>query len=440
MEAPSTDVKLNVNNAESWRGSLRMVSIGDIIVGTRARRDFGNITELADSIRTYGLDNPLTVTPRPDGKYELVAGERRYRALVMLTCLTVPVLVREDWDAKTRKLFELEENSQRKEMTWQERIEHCRQLDDLERELHEGRWDYKDTGARMGLSSTVVCRDIALANKLKARPELRKLVQDLPKAAAARKIEQLERAERAARSDVRPCAALRRGHAKKLLDEVPSGSVGLVLTDPPYGLGTLAEAGDIGTTLLREGDNRDEAWVMYMVTWLFPQIRRVLVEGGHFYVFFAQEHYEVLRTAAKASGLEIQEYPLMWLKPHPTAPGRGYLYMPCYEPILFGWKPPRRRMLEKNAPAVMEFPPVSTQARIHPFEKPSALVRFLIQQSTLRGETVLDPFCGSGVVVEQAILLGRSGLGFDLDPSGETFALATQRVERAVGRSGKERS
>ena len=63
----------------------------------QARREFDKaaLEELASSIRQYGLIQPLVVQKKPDGTYELVAGERRLRAARMAGLKTIPALVRE---------------------------------------------------------------------------------------------------------------------------------------------------------------------------------------------------------------------------------------------------------------------------------------------------------------------------------------------------------
>ncbi len=80
------------------------------------RKEFtkGEITELADSIREHGIIQPLIVRKLTDG-YELIAGERRWRASQSINLKTVPVIVRE---ASDRDVIELAliENLQRQDL------------------------------------------------------------------------------------------------------------------------------------------------------------------------------------------------------------------------------------------------------------------------------------------------------------------------------------
>ena len=68
------------------------VNISDIIVSERLRKDEGDIAELADSIKLYGLLNPITLRRNGD-QYVLLAGWRRLEAHRILHRSTVPASV-----------------------------------------------------------------------------------------------------------------------------------------------------------------------------------------------------------------------------------------------------------------------------------------------------------------------------------------------------------
>ncbi len=81
----------------------------------RKRFDAAALSELADSIKEYGVLQPLVVRPMPDGGYQLVAGERRWRACRMAGLSEVPVVVRELDDSQAMELA-LVENLQREDL------------------------------------------------------------------------------------------------------------------------------------------------------------------------------------------------------------------------------------------------------------------------------------------------------------------------------------
>ncbi len=81
----------------------------------RKQFDEQALTELADSIAQHGVLQPLLVRPLPDGSYQLVAGERRWRASGMAGLTEVPVVVREMTEQEAAELA-LIENLQREDL------------------------------------------------------------------------------------------------------------------------------------------------------------------------------------------------------------------------------------------------------------------------------------------------------------------------------------
>ncbi len=85
---------------------------------SQPRHDFNEETlrELADSIANHGVLQPLLVRPLPDGGYQLVAGERRWRASRMAGLFEVPVIIRELSDSETMQISMIE-NLQRENLS-----------------------------------------------------------------------------------------------------------------------------------------------------------------------------------------------------------------------------------------------------------------------------------------------------------------------------------
>lgn len=96
---------------------VKSIPIADIKVENRRREEFGDIEGLAESIRKYGLFNPVTV----DDKNNLIAGERRLRACRLLEWSEIPVRLYRDLTDDERQEMELEENFWRKDLTPYER-------------------------------------------------------------------------------------------------------------------------------------------------------------------------------------------------------------------------------------------------------------------------------------------------------------------------------
>src|SRR5690625_274368 len=74
------------------------------------------ITELAQTLKTHGMIQPIVVRKKEESVYEIIAGERRYRAAKLLKWETIPAIVREMSDTETASIA-LIENIQRENLS-----------------------------------------------------------------------------------------------------------------------------------------------------------------------------------------------------------------------------------------------------------------------------------------------------------------------------------
>ena len=138
------------------RGGILSVRVEDLApnpVQPRRRFDEERLRELSESIRCYGILNPLTVRLRC-GKYELVAGERRLRAAKLAGLTEVPCLL-VDVDMQDAGLLALVENLQRKDLDFLEEAE------GLQRLIRMFGMSQEEAARRIGKSQS------AVANKLR---------------------------------------------------------------------------------------------------------------------------------------------------------------------------------------------------------------------------------------------------------------------------------
>ena len=108
---------LFIDNSTEENGD-KLVNINDIEPNRDQPRKFfdeGALKELADSIAMHGVIQPLLVRPLSDGGYQLIAGERRWRASRMAGLSQVPVVVKEMTDEEAMELA-LIENLQREDL------------------------------------------------------------------------------------------------------------------------------------------------------------------------------------------------------------------------------------------------------------------------------------------------------------------------------------
>ncbi len=104
-----------------------LVKIEEIQVKDRIRKNLGDLTNLKESLKNYGLLNPITI----NGNKELIAGERRLQAAKELGWTTINATILENLSDAQKLEIELEENNQRKEFTEQELIEGYKRLESL---------------------------------------------------------------------------------------------------------------------------------------------------------------------------------------------------------------------------------------------------------------------------------------------------------------------
>jgi ParB family transcriptional regulator, chromosome partitioning protein len=127
-------------NAAREEGVLREVALGDLTPGKyqpRTRMDQTALEGLAQSIQSRGIVQPILVRELTTGKFEIVAGERRWRAARIAGLVTVPVLVREIPDEQALGIG-LIENIQREDLNAIEEAAGIKRLIEEFKLTHEG--------------------------------------------------------------------------------------------------------------------------------------------------------------------------------------------------------------------------------------------------------------------------------------------------------------
>lgn len=117
-DTKASAVEVQPTQNPNQRDGILDIGIDDILSNTfqpRIRFDDRNLAELAASIRSAGLMQPIVVRPAAGGKYELIAGERRWRAARMAGLKAIPAIVREADDRQSAELA-LIENVQRTDL------------------------------------------------------------------------------------------------------------------------------------------------------------------------------------------------------------------------------------------------------------------------------------------------------------------------------------
>jgi len=188
------------------------------------------------------------------------------------------------------------------------------------------------------------------------------------------------------------------GDCVSVLAQLPACSIDFVLTDPPY----LANYRDrTGRSLANDSS---DGWLAPA----FAEIYRVLKPGCFCVSFYGWPKADQFFAAWRAAGLRPAGH-LVWAKRYASSQRfLGYCHEQAY--LLAKGNPPRPA---KPLRDVLEWR--YTGNRLHPTQKPVRALKPVIEAFTRRGDTVLDPFCGSGSSLLAAKILGRRYIGIELE-------------------------
>ena len=202
------------------------------------------------------------------------------------------------------------------------------------------------------------------------------------------------------------------GDARDVLPTLPRGSVDLLVMDPPYGQAWRSGCRRTSAKFaVMEGDEGpfDAAGVLRLA---LPVLRN----NRHLYVF----------GPADLSGLPITPpVDLIWAKGQVNAGDVRSPWGPAHERIAFSTYVPSAANRQRGdgvgaarlrRGSVISVPRLNSRGvKRHPTEKPVLLLQILIESSSTFGETVLDPFAGSGSTLEAAVREGRRAIGIEVN-------------------------
>ncbi len=163
--------KLMLENTVEESTSTSTLPINEIIPNKDQPRktfDEGALQELADSIIQHGVLQPLLVRPLTTGGYQLVAGERRWRASRIAGLKEVPVIIKELTDIETMEIAIIE-NLQREDLNPIEEAEGLQAL------IDKCGYTQEEVATSVGKSRPAIANSLRL---LKLPPEVRQMTQD----------------------------------------------------------------------------------------------------------------------------------------------------------------------------------------------------------------------------------------------------------------------
>lgn len=350
------------------------------------------------SIKEFGFRNPVIVWRNADGMLEVVAGHARITAAKNLGIRKVPCVSCDDLSDAQRRAYTLIDNQTTMMTGWDSDML-AYELDVLSDEFDMTSLGFTDE--MVGMADEVEAEDDEMPEVVECRAKRGEIWQ-----LGAHRI---MCGDSTCREDV-----------EKL---VGGGFCDLLLTDPPYNvaLGQHMRPSELkqlhrrtdGLVIENDSWEDEDAFVQFLKS-AFDNAMAALNPGAAFYIWHADNQRMNFLKACEQSGMTIREC-LVWAK-NTFALGRQD-YQWRHEPCLYGWKDGAAHnwYSDRKQSTVLEFDKPSANAE-HPTMKPVGLMAYLIQNSTKRGDTVLDVFGGSGSTLIACEETGRKCLSMELDP------------------------
>lgn len=424
------------------------VSLSQIEVGDRFRKDYGNITELAVSIKKEGLIQPLAVKEQ-DGEfpYLLMAGGRRYTACKQAGISTIPVLVFDKHlDDLGLREIELAENIYRKDLEWFEKVA-------LEAEIHKlqvakhGRavipgkadaekvgWAKKDTAEMLGIDNGKLSKDLALNNIIERMPflktqcksadEARKVIQKMATTAIKSDLSEKVMARQSQTPvDIQRKELVNRfiiGDFLTLIKSIPDNSINVVEMDPPYGIDLNNQKKSEDNMNLQMGSYNEISAGTYLrfIDDCLSECYRVMAPDSWIILWFGPEPwFDGVFQLLRKHNFEGLRMPGIWVKEGQTGQSkRPELHMANNYEMFFYARKGNARIQKQGRSNTFIYKPVPTRDKEHPTEKPIELYTDILEVFALPTQRLLVPFLGSGNTLLAAENLGIQGFGYEKSP------------------------
>lgn len=370
--------------------------VEDLIPYARNARTHSDeqVARIAASIKEFGWTNPIII----DGENGIVAGHGRMLAARKLGLSEVPCIELKNLTETQKRAYILADNRLALDAGWDNEM--------LALELG----DLKDAGVDLELTGF-------------SDEELDELLATPTESVDGDEDEAPEPQEDpvSKRGDVWILGAHRvmcgdscsADDISKLFGSTGGGTptVSLYLTDPPY---NVAYEGGTKDALTIQNDNMEDGKFRQFLVDAFSMADTVMQPGAVFYIWHADSEGFNFRGACRDVGWPVREC-LIWAKNMFVMGRQDYQWR--HEPCLYGWKEgaAHKWYSDRSQSTVLEFDK-PTRNGVHPTMKPVELFRYLMENSSKKGDVVFDSFGGSGTTLIASEETGRVARLMELDP------------------------
>lgn len=240
----------------------------------------------------------------------------------------------------------------------------------------------------------------------------------------------------------------------KVLSELPEESFDMIFADPPYMLSTGTSCQNGKLTKINKGkwdkSNGIERDFEFHKQWL-TLCKRLLKPNGTIWV--SGTYHSILSCGF---AMLLLDYHILndiaWFKPNASPNLSCKYFTASHEELLWARKNKKAKhyfnydamkngdfpkdclkkpnLQMRSVWSIFTTPPAEKTFGKHPTQKPLALLERIITASTHEGDTILDPFMGSGTTGVAALKLGRNFVG--IDTNKEYVELSRQRIQDAI--------
>jgi DNA modification methylase/ParB-like chromosome segregation protein Spo0J len=438
----------------------------DIVIKANRQRveaniDKAKILKLAEGILKNGLLHAVVLRSVEDVP-TLVVGRRRIAAILHINFLKkevryggevippgyIPCNYVGDLDPIDAEEAELSENLDRENLTWKEQADAIARLADLRARQAKMLGRSLPTTAELTqeLKPEIATPGKATAEFASTHEEVRKdiilgnALRDPKKAAAiggatskSEALKLLKRHDEQQKHIALGAAIgttfnagmhqLLKGDCLHVMAGLPEASYDVICTDPPYGI----DAQDYGDSGGKTGgghfyDDQREGFLEKIEAWI-PQMNRLAKPQAHLYWFCDVEWFSQIRLRLMLSQWDVFRTPLIWVNPTAMrAPWPEHGPQRKWQMILYAVR--GKKTVTRLYSDVLTYP--SDQNLGHQAQKPVALYEDLIRRSVRPGDSVLDPFCGTGPIFPACHKHQCKATGIEGDDAA--FGIATKRL------------
>jgi hypothetical protein len=429
---------------------MKTVNEESIVIGKRARElDEKHAQELAKDIAEKGLFHPIVVTTYEE--LVLVAGRHRMRALAIIGekdpeakykfdgkswfWSHIPVVQVGDLTPQQLIEYELAENVFRLEMHWKDRANALARLHEGFKEL-DAKHTAADTARAIEAAApdmtkahntliTEINRSTLVTEAMAENPELLAKASSLSEAWTMLRKDTLKGFNRAMSVLMENAPVIHTLHKVDFRNVIfQIKDVDTIVSDPPYGIDADTWTSKFKNDPHRYKDDLQSALdtALDILTYGYHDWTKPM---ANLFMFCSPELWHHLAEMATLIGWTVWPRPVFWYKsregirPWGT---QGFAYT-C-ETLLFATK--GGKGLLKSVPDVIDIYKISNKEREHGAQKPVDIYEYLIDISSVPGNTILDPTCGSGTIFPACTATKTIGIGCEREP--EYYDLAARRL------------